>query len=141
MHRIYSRRTPVAFDKYSVVSLRLYFLFRQAYTALLIRPLSVISTSLHNLFIDYIKEGFRFFLLTPGMHLNAYPYSPSRFRPAFLTYFRILQSKEPCGYSFSCETRCNVFDYVYNIRRRSSSSRSRACSCSSSRLLRRSCRS
>lgn len=45
----------------------------------------------------------------PGIHLNVSPYLQSRFRLAFLTYFRISQSKEPCGYNFSCETRCNVF--------------------------------
>ena len=25
----------------------------------------------------------------PGIHLNVYPYSQSRFQPAFLTYFRL----------------------------------------------------
>lgn len=79
---------PDSSEKYFTTSLRLYFLFRQAYIALLIRPLSVISTVLHNLFIDYNKGGVRF-STNPGIQLHVYPYSLSRFRLAFLSYFRI----------------------------------------------------
>lgn len=52
------------------------------------------STSLHNLFIDYIKEGVRS-ATNPGVQLHAHPYSLRRsFRLAFLAYFRIIANPE-----------------------------------------------
>src|SRR5699024_1487528 len=74
MHLIWFSARPDTCEKYLVTSFLLYLFFKQAYTARLISPLSVISTSLHNLFISIIYRGFLVLLLTPAY---TYVYVPA----------------------------------------------------------------
>lgn len=50
----------------------------------------------------------------PGMHLNTYPYSQSRFWLAFLTYFRI-SPKSPFGLRLQARNTMQFFLIIHII--------------------------